>query len=231
DRGETDEWRRRHGAYYAEWCEGVAAELVGPDEQTRERQLERELDNIWSVFRWGLDAPAQGDADLALRALIALLRSDYALRSGLYGWADTLLERARSSALPARTVVVAAAAYWRTNLLDDLEGGDQLAWEALRMPNAAVVPRAITLSYFAIASANCRGGHLQEALELLDEGHRALEDAAGGPADHSGLHGLGTLIRVTVRDPDGARHEADMALEMARATGSPQLRMAALTNV
>ena len=36
------------------------------------RRVEAELDNIRAVLRWGSDATAQADADLALRIVIAL---------------------------------------------------------------------------------------------------------------------------------------------------------------
>jgi predicted ATPase/class 3 adenylate cyclase len=230
DREETDHWRRRHADYYADWCEHAGPELVGPREQSWARRVEEELDNIWAALRWGLDAPEQDDADLALRILIALLGSDYSTQWGLYGWADTLLLRARTSTLPGHATTIAAAAYVHINLLEDPDVGDQLAWEALRVPNVNAAPRAISLSYTTLGSVRFRQDQPADALEVLSEGLRSLDAVGASPADRATLHSLASLIETTIGDLEAAQHDGDTALEMARSTGSPLLMAGVLAN-
>ena len=233
--GETERWWRRHARYYAELCERASPELLGPDEAAWARRIDTELDNIWAVLRWGVDAPAQDDADLALRTIIALSGrwATYAIRArwGLHGWADALLGRARTSTLSGSPLVVALVADWHTSFFEDDDVGEQLAWEALRAASAPDVPAAIELSYFVLATARFRQAPPAEALELLAEAHRSLDEAGAPPADHARLRNLSSLFHLALGDFEAARRAVDASLAAARATGSPLVLSDALTFV
>ena len=100
--GETDRWRRRHAVYYAEFAEHVGPALSGVDELASVRRLDADIDNLRAVLTWGLDAPDQADADLALRALVGLQGNSLRGRWDLGTWAEALLPRALSSTLGER---------------------------------------------------------------------------------------------------------------------------------
>ncbi|MFI5046282.1 MAG: hypothetical protein ACHQIG_04390, partial [Acidimicrobiia bacterium] len=218
--GETDRWRRRHAEYYAAFCERAGPELASAEELVWGRRVEAELDNIRAVLRWGSDATAQADADLALRIVIALAIVESQATWSTQRWADALIPRARSSSIAGRSGVLAAAAQWHS-LLDDLDGAERLAREALESPTGPGASRFVAMSYWVMAAVRELQGRLADALELVAEGHRAL-DAAGAPwNDHGPLHFIASHICLNIGDLDGARREADTCLEIARATGNP----------
>jgi predicted ATPase/class 3 adenylate cyclase len=217
----TDDWRRRHAAYYAEFCERAGPQLVGPDELTWVRRIEADLDNLRAVLRWGLDAASQGDADLALRVVIALSARWNPVASFLWTWADALTARARSSSVVAKDGVIATAADYHM-VDDDPDAAERLAREALEGLAGTDTSRFVTLCYWVLASVRYRQGQAAQALELLAEGHRALEAVDAPPSDHGLLHSLAPVFHLAVGDADAARREADMVVEIAGALGSPQ---------
>jgi predicted ATPase/DNA-binding NarL/FixJ family response regulator len=66
---ELEAIRARHAAYYVDWVERGARQLVGPDQQSWFARLERERANLLAVERW---AAAQGDQATSLRLAAAL---------------------------------------------------------------------------------------------------------------------------------------------------------------
>ena len=223
---ETDTWRRRHAGYYADFSELAGPELMGADEFVWARRIEVELDNLRAALKWGLDAPAQADADLALRIIIALMQNVTRNRWDLGGWAEALLPRAQTSLVSGRAGVIAGAASWLM-LHDDSDAAEQLALEAINM---TAVDDALPLAwaYFVLGSARIRQGRMSDALDALNEGHALLQAGGAAPRYHTGLHGLASLVYLIVGDMDAARREADSNLEIARASGNPSLLVGAL---
>jgi len=228
DASETDAWRRRHGGYYAEFCERAGPELVGSDRLAWVQRVEVELDNINAVLGWGLDAPDQADADIALRVVIALSNFGFGDYWRIGPWAEALLDRARTSTLPHRSVVVASAASSVANTQDDFDRGGQLAREALDMPGGADFAMTIALSYSVLGQVPYRRGRPQDALGILAEGHDALDAVHARPLLHGPLHGVSSLFHVVLGDLDAARSEAEAYLAIARATGDPNELVSAL---
>jgi predicted ATPase/class 3 adenylate cyclase len=231
--GDTNRWRRLQACHYAEFCEKVGPQLVGPDEDVAGARVDTEVENIWAALRWGLDSSAQEDADLALRMVIALTRApgvseSRAARWGLQEWAEAVLTAARSSALSGRAQAISLAAAWRINLLDDVEAAEELGWEALRAPSAAEVPQSIALGYYALATVRYRQGRTAEALEIIVEGHRALDASDAPGACHGTLHGVSSLLHVAAGEFEAAGREAEDYVEIARAAGSALMLQAAL---
>jgi predicted ATPase/class 3 adenylate cyclase len=224
--GETDHWRRRQADHYAAFSELACPGLMGPDERTWTDRIEAELDNLRAVLSWGLDVPAQADADLALRIIIAL--ADGSNRWDFGRWAEAMLPRARSSSLSGRAYVLVAAANWLANIEDDLGAAEGLALEALETSVVTDDLRSIELGYFVLASVRYRQDRAADGLVLLAKGHEAL-DAGGAPMDaHGSLHGLASLLHLGLGDMEGVRKEADTSLAIARATGNPSRMSSAL---
>ncbi len=183
------------------------------------------------MLRWGLDAPAQADADFALRIVIALR---YGITSrnrwDLGGWTETLLPRARSSTLAGRSIAIAGAADWLM-LIDDLEAAEQVAREALDIAAPAGDTVSIAWGYHILGSVRFRQGQTADALNVLAEGHEALRAAGAQLESHASLHGLESLFYLTLGDVEAARREADTQLEIARASANPGMLAAALASV
>ena len=127
--------------------------------------------------------------------------------------------------------MVALVADWHTSFFADDDVGEQLAREALRAPSASDVPAAIELSYWTLATARFRRAPPAEALELLAEAHRSLDEVGAPPADHARLLNLSSLFHLALGDFEAARRAADASLAVARATGSPLVLSDALTFV
>ena len=193
-----------------------------PTSSPGQRRVEAELDNIRAVLRWGTDTTAQADADLALRIVIALtILESFTTTWSTQLWADALIPRARSSSIAGRSGVIAAAAFWHM-LQDDLEGAERLAREALESPTGPGASRFIAISYQVLG----RG-----ALSPARPGRRARTRGRGSPRARRGrcpierprsaAPTVASLFCLSVGDLDGARREADVFVEIARATGNP----------
>ncbi|HXY92917.1 MAG TPA: hypothetical protein VEP49_10600, partial [Acidimicrobiia bacterium] len=223
---QTDHWRRRHAAYYATFAEEAGRALSGPDELPWVRRLEADFDNIRAALRWGADAPEQADADLALRIIIGLAQFGPRVSWGMGGWAEMLAPRARASTLDDRTLVLTHAGSWHV-LRDELEQAQELAREALGVVDDPS-PRAVSWSYFVLASATYRQGDTSGGLELIAEAHGALDAQHAEPRYHADLHGLASLLLLSVGDLEGAGREADAMLEIARLRHNPTTMAGAL---
>jgi predicted ATPase len=227
DRDETDAWRRRHATHYAAFCERAGPELAGRDELVWKHRIDAEIDNIRAALTWGADAPDQADTDLALRALIGMASNLARFQWDLTAWASQLVASARSSELPGRALILAAAA--GGYMLDDqYELAEQLAREALELP-ADAAAQSIGWSYFCLASIRYRQGRVADALEIIEEGHRALDATGVRNGAHGPLHGNASLFSVAVGDLETARREAEIHLELGRRSGNPTDLAAALS--
>jgi hypothetical protein len=227
DAGETDRWRRRHAEHYAEFCERAGVELLGPDELACYARVDAEIDNIRAVVTWGLDAPDQADADLAIRCLAGLSLNFTRLGWGLGAWALGLVPRARVSEVSGRALILAGAAAGLM-LDDDFEGAEQLAREALASPGADDYGTAVGWAHFTMSSVRFRQGRVEEAVVFLEQGHEALEAIGAPRSAHGSLHGNASLFRLTMGDREAARREAEAFREIARSTGNPTVSAASL---
>ena len=70
-RGDWDELRRRHAAYFLELAEASAGTVMGSSKRQTLDRLAQENDNLRAALRWAIDADA---AELALRMASALWR-------------------------------------------------------------------------------------------------------------------------------------------------------------
>ena len=173
------------------------------------------------MLRWGSDTPAQADADLALRIVIALnILESFTTTWSIHPWADALTPRARSSSIGGRSGVIAAAASWHM-LQDDLEDAERLAREALESPQG---PGASSCHRDELPGARLGAlppGIARRGARTGGRGSPRLDAADAPSKDHGVLHDLGSQFCLSVGDLDGAQREADAYVEIARATGRP----------
>ena len=71
ERGEADDARRQHAAWFLELAEDAEIELRGPHERAWMDRLEADIDNLRATLRWVID---RGEAERALRLASALWR-------------------------------------------------------------------------------------------------------------------------------------------------------------
>jgi predicted ATPase/class 3 adenylate cyclase/tetratricopeptide (TPR) repeat protein len=225
---ETDHWRRRHATYYCGLCERARPQLDGPEEQLAIRRVDADIDNVRSVLSWGVDAPAQDDADLAIRILVSLGIAVFRPEWGLIPWASALLPRARTSSMVESTALMAGVSLGLINHHDDPDACERLVREVLDIPGARTFAPTIASCYNALATVRYRQGRTAEALELLAESRAALEAVGAPDAWHHDRHSLGSMFHATTGDMEASRVEAETTLAIARAVGKPSMLAQAL---
>jgi predicted ATPase/class 3 adenylate cyclase len=124
---DIEAWRRRHAEHYATRAEEIVDGIRGVDELRWRQHLDAELDNIRTAVNWGLEAPGDADAQLALRIVAALsFETSFNRMIGVGEWATRALERADSSS-PARRADIYGSASYRMLLLGEHAEAARLA--------------------------------------------------------------------------------------------------------
>ena len=217
--GDVERWRRRHAAHYASLTERLVAGMRGIDESAWRQQLDAELDNVHAAVNWGLDAPDDSDADLALRIIAALsFETTFNRMIGVGEWATRALERA-ASAPPARRSDIFGSAAYRAFVLGDHERGRELARLAIQdgvhadswSPGLGYV----TLAYTALAI-----GEHEQVLPLVQEAAQQIEAARCDEWKRLSLAWTKSSYEALLGVPQ-AREHAEQLVRDARRLGNP----------
>jgi predicted ATPase/class 3 adenylate cyclase len=219
ERGDADEWRRRHAASFAEFAEEAGNQVLGPDELLWRARIRSELDNLRAALTWSLDAPDSADAELGLRIVAGLaVQQGYDPALGIGDWAVRAMERDEVTTRARRQIVRAAAAY-RLALAGDFDRAGELATEAAhgRVPDDSPWP-----SYPAYVHAylSTTTGVDADALEICETALEEVGDRTG-PMGLVTLHAVATNAARFVGQHDRARSHAEKALEYGRIAGCP----------
>jgi predicted ATPase/DNA-binding SARP family transcriptional activator len=216
ERGETDATHRAHAEHYTAFAETADAHLGGPDEADWVKEVAAELDNLRAAHTWALE---QGEADLALRLPVALLRyAEFRLTSELFTWAERAAEMAGPPGhllLPVAWAMAAvgfrfrgqldrAAALGERGLTAAGGPDDPLRWPALKV-----------LSQVALFE-----GRLDEAARASDEANR-LSLAVGDPAWSVWTAMASILSRAYGGDAPRALAQAEQVNHLAERVGNP----------
>ncbi len=219
--GEPDAWRRRHAQHYERLAEEAGARLVGPDELVVRRQLHDDLDNLRAAVLWALDRDDADDVEIGIGIVAALAVEAWSSQAtGMGTWAEAALPHVADTTPARRFDVRVAAAWGRVVARADPEGAAALAREAV----AGGIPigaGTASMAHTTIAMTLQIAGDNDEALEVLDEGLRALEMAQPRPFDRSSLLWSSSSVLATVGFVDEAREKAEAALAIARGTRNP----------
>ncbi|HXY92372.1 MAG TPA: adenylate/guanylate cyclase domain-containing protein [Acidimicrobiia bacterium] len=218
--GTADRGRRSHAEHYASWAREVGRGMTGPDDTLWTARLRAELDNVRAAVGWALDRDAPDDQELAVRILACLtLAGRAAADSSL----DTLAAQAAPVAEAARpelrAPVLALAGYHEWN-----QGhGDRARSLGQAAIRDGVVAEALYPfeSHEGAAVFEMTSGHTARALEVIEEGRRAL----GGFDDYTVAYFLGSMATFEAMAGrfDQARVDAERALELARPIGNKYL--------
>ena len=222
---DADGWRRRHAGHYAAFAEVAGPGLRGPDEVARRVRLGEELDNLRAAVTWGLDAPSDADAELAVR-IIANLAWEAILdrASGIGVWAQQALGRAGNSPAGLRAAVLGAAAIY-TSFSGDQDSARPLAISALEGSRAPGCP-APTLADLALGVIEAYSGNVTESLRIMLAAQREFADAEAWVS--AGLRNTASSWAGALGNEELARTQADEAVRFARLTGSPSILATAL---
>ena len=225
--GATDPVRRRHAHHYARLCHELGPHLFGPDERVFHAKFERELDNIWAMYRWGVDAPTQADADVAIEALASTHPNFSAIeerwRAG--SWANAMVERARTSPSPLRARIFGAAAAWNAVRRGEFGRAESLALEGLADP--CVDEYTAITSYSALQVIRYEQARFTEALEICHEYFANW----GAIVYAAGVHTMASQSHLALGDLDAAQREAEAGLAKAEKSGSDDILALSLMQV
>ena len=194
--------------------------------------MRAELDNLRAAVFWGL-ARSGPDERLGLHiiaSLTALGEGDPSV--GVHEWAEAALERVDRAEPPIRTAVLASAAAYAADR-GDSASAEARALDALRdgLPPGTPHP---SLAHFTLAFAFLGRGDVHRVLEIVAEGHAALDAIAGDDASHGIrfghviLHYPLSYAYAVLGDERRGRANADEMLRLARASRQPTAIGAAL---
>jgi predicted ATPase len=174
ERGETDDARRHHGAYFVALAEDVDGRIRGPEQYELVELLEREHDNMRAALDWYVHR----DADSALRLVLALDHF-WMIRDHLRE-ADRWFGEALAAPGPADEAVRAHAARQAGHIASAL--GDRARARRLHEQS---------LSLALAAGSEIDVAHALVVLGRAEEGLRKFEELGDDRRIASALHRLG----------------------------------------
>jgi len=220
--GEADAVRRRHAEHYVAFAEAAAPHLHGRDQATWIERLEAEIDNLRAVMTWSAGA---GDADLALRLVIATNVNAVRTSYTAHAWAEAAVAIPQAATHPLFPDALGWAA-WSAVFRNDHDRGRELVLamhDAERRldspPRPARCQAPATLALFS--------GQLEEAAE---HAQRWVALARATNDDEQMVQSLTMLAGVQAfrREFDVALATSEAAVEAARQLGAPGLLSFAL---
>jgi predicted ATPase/class 3 adenylate cyclase len=167
-RGETDDVRERHAAYFAAIAEDLGPQLLGPNEIVARARFVADLDNFRAAVGWAIEGTTQREHDLGVRIVGAVARETVLNRAaGIGSWADRVLAAVESSDNAVWYNVVTGAAYNRFHR-GDLEDADELARRAYE---ATREERSATAVWARMAQSNVSAsrGDLETTITILSD--------------------------------------------------------------
>jgi predicted ATPase len=215
--GTADQVRRRHARHYAAAAGEFRAGLRGPEEILWRRRLDADLDNLRAAVTWAVDSAPEEDGELAMVILGELLAGLLGAMTSLFAGDDyqRAVDRARRSASPYASLVIADAAY---NALHrgDLPRGRDLSIEALHGARMSPYPAAVLVIRLAFVDPETLAPELAETLRILDEVGAEL-------LDYAWVHEVAAVMAALFGDLTLARREAAIAVESSRRVGNPTI--------
>jgi len=219
ERGEGDQWRRRHAQHYTEFAREIHPELLGAGELEARGRLRQELDNLRAAFNWSLDRDGGDDVELAITIVAELAPESAAhLASGIGMWAEHALPAADKAEPVRRHAILGAAAYTVMQSRGEPERARRIALDALREGVPADSPSPL-MAHQALAMAEGYLGSWERGIALLDEWPAAAPSV--DPYFVSGYHGSKAAMLATSGNSIEAGVEAAAALEGAREIRNP----------
>jgi predicted ATPase len=214
--GDADETRRQHAQHYAAEVVEIGAGLRGPDEVWWRRRLDADLDNFRTAATWALDSSLEDDSELAM-VILGELYSGWAVgTTDAFGaFADQAVERARHSACPHASLVMAAAAS-NARTHGDFHRARQLADEAMQQVRVSAHPGVALVHRLAFVDGPSLAGELSAALDILDE-------VGADSWDYADVHGVAAVMAGLFGDLTLARQQATVAVELSRRIGNVTL--------
>jgi predicted ATPase/class 3 adenylate cyclase len=216
--GDTDRWRARHAAHYAEVAEETLEGVTGPDEFTWRPRLVANQDNIRAALVWSLDRDNPDDVEYGLRIVAAIGRSTEPMLA-FADWVELCVPLVEERPSELRACVLAAASTALVSI-GEFDRGRALAHEALR--DAEAISAEVNVrACAALVMVASNQGDLDEAYrisrEVLDQCDSTTLSGFGAVSPHS----LVAVYAAMTGDAETARRHAEQAMSNARRLGNP----------
>ena len=223
--GETDRWRLRHAAHYAEWTRAVAAGIRSADEVLWLGRLRAELDNVRAAVGWALDREVIGEQVLGVRMVAELA-------DAARGFSDLGIDSLAAAAVPAadgcepdlRSAVRALAAHHLFNLG---RPDDALALARSALDGNTPGTRFAYHVHMVIGILELSTGDVHSALETMKEGRAEVEGIHDNYAEARFLEWAVSLEAMS-GSIDDARRDSDRLVQLAHELHNPSVSATAL---
>jgi predicted ATPase/class 3 adenylate cyclase len=225
EEGDTDLWRERHAAHYAEIAEEILTNLNGPDEFVWRSRLTANLDNIRAALAWSLDRANPEDTEYGLRIVAAIGQSSNPILA-FADWVERAVPLLEGHRPELRNRVLGAVATALVTI-GELDRGRALALEAFRASEHLsddVQARART----ALIMIATYDGDFDEAYRLARQNRDRADERTVTPFIAVGDDTLLAVYAAMTGDPETAHRHAEQALQKARQVGNPSILATAL---
>jgi predicted ATPase/class 3 adenylate cyclase len=224
-RDESDTYRRRHAAYYAEVATELGPQLLGPDEIASRARFDADVDNYRAAVGWSVEGPPD-DHDFAVQIVGSLARECVLNRdSGFGSWAERILDAIARPEHPRWHVVMTTAVYTRYQRGSAVEA-EALANDALALCRERDDLVTAAWTTMAIANIAASFGDINRTVAIYDD---LLTWVPGASSyDASVVPGIFALFLTVLGDNERALDLATHGLEAARIGGQPSALAIAL---
>jgi hypothetical protein len=228
ERGEADEYRRRHAEHFVVFAEAAGEGLLGTDELQWRARLRDDLANLRAAITWALDAADEtGDdeiGELAVRIIAPLtLQATLDRSAGVAVWARDALGRAERSS-PERRAAIRAAAAWDAFSAGDYERARELCEPFGADGLQTLGLSALTVNIGVLCVIEMYTGRFDQARNLLARFARQIEDedAQNVPAYARAFwNSPWAMVDIIEGDLPAARDRAEQAVSIAREQRNP----------
>jgi predicted ATPase/class 3 adenylate cyclase len=217
--GSSDDRRRRHASYYADFSEQLAPDLFTADEIAARQRIQVDLDNLRAAVSWALDRDDRDDNELGLRIPAAFFTEGAMGRSS--GMSELALRALPlvDSTTPERRYRILAAAAWDAHAQAQIDRCMELSLAILAEP-IPEIDYCIS-GHISLSGAYAFQRDLAEAARFIDEG-LAVAEARGAPDwVFANALAVGAMHRLGNGDFAGGRRDAARAVEYAQRSRNP----------
>jgi predicted ATPase/class 3 adenylate cyclase len=212
----ADETRRSHARHYASFVGDIGSGLRGPDEASWRRRRDADLGNFRAAVSWALDSVREEDGELAMVLLGELATSRALGRDNVFaGVADQAVQRARQSASPYASLVMAGAAT-NAHARGDFDQARELGDAAMQGVRVSPYPGYVLAQKLRFVDPESLAAELAAALQILDDVDAQLWDYAW-------VHGFAAAMAALFGNLSLAKKEAAVTVELSRRLDSPML--------
>jgi predicted ATPase/DNA-binding SARP family transcriptional activator len=212
-RGETDELRRRHSAFFGDLALAAEPELEGEHAAAWLERLERDHENLRAALDWSVE---REDAEWHLRVAVALCRYWY-VRGRVAEGARRLA--AALARIPVDSSPLRANALRRRAVLELRAGASDEAVrcleESLEIAHALGDRRATATALLSLAGALANAGELERASDAADEAGRVFEELGETRGIAAARNNAG-VVALVAGDYERARDLFTQSLALGR---------------